>query len=767
MRWLLGLLVLTIPVMACAAPLLFDMGTEESAMMDGYTLVTADSVYTAEAGFGWDATEGMKPYVKAWGEPVENANRGTSEPPPMFTNPLTEDCIVGDGARTFRVDAPAGTYTVYVVSGTGADLRYQYFDFDVLMRDNEARIRFEGSYRFRTARLKITTHGEPIEIGLSPGSKWLLNAVMIWSAADAETMEERIAALEQAMFVLPPEELAQWQQEPLPETTVFPEDLLSRNDYFKGYVVFGKPYTECVYPNTNPYPFELRPELKIFASPGEYEPLTFCVKTIDALPNVRVSVSDMGPVKAETVDIRHVKYMKTRPNYRVTGTYRIVPDVLEPFAPMDLPADETHRCWLTVRIPEDAKPGLYNGSIFFECDRRFEGGSNTEIPVQIRVLDIKLKEDPEKIYGIYYHNPLSNAVNAKDELSKAYFTRKADLEHADMVRHGTRNVTMSAWLPAADEEGNFKADWTRLEAYVEMALKYDFKPPFVVSLNTSGVYAKYMDERYGSHITGIKMPPKEFFDEMTRMAAFVESERVKRGWPEFLYYPIDEPGRDAASVAFMTELLKAIQAAGVKTYVTADPVVEAFEPMGPYVNVWCCQPFNPDREIVVKDMAERDVEYWCYPNHVNGENDHTTVTGARMTYGFGFWRSGFKALIPWIYSAEIGDPDNYLDGSAMDFFNRHEDDGTPVPVAMWEAYREGYDDYRYVYTLETMIAAARQAGKTKDADAAQATLDSVWDAIDVQIKYKYDGMWAPEEFDVYRWMIAREILELKSAGICD
>jgi hypothetical protein len=160
------------------------------------------------------------------------------------------------------------------------------------------------------------------------------------------------------------------------------------------------------------------------------------------------------------------------------------------------------------------------------------------------------------------------------------------------------------------------------------------------------------------------------------------------------------------------------------------------------------------------------VEYWCYPNHVNGENDHTPVAGARMTYGFGFWHSGFKTLIPWIYSYDEGDPFNYLDGYYMDFFNRHEPDGTPIPVAMWEAYREGYDDYRYVYTLESLIAEAKRGGKpaaVRAATEAEKELSGVWDAIRVQPKYKYDGLWSPAEFDAYRWLVARQILSLQEA----
>jgi hypothetical protein len=136
-----------------------------------------------------------------------------------------------------------------------------------------------------------------------------------------------------------------------------------------------------------------------------------------------------------------------------------------------------------------------------------------------------------------------------------------------------------------------------------------------------------------------------------------------------------------------------------------------------------------------------------------------------MTYGFGFWRSGFTTLIPWIYRADCGNPWNYLDSKSMDFFNRTEDNGRPIPVAMWEAYREGYDDYRYVYTLQTLIAKAKtgNAKMRQLADDAEADLKYIWNRIRVQPKYKYDDLWAPREIDVYRWMVASHILKLQDS----
>jgi hypothetical protein len=288
----------------------------------------------------------------------------------------------------------------------------------------------------------------------------------------------------------------------------------------------------------------------------------------------------------------------------------------------------------------------------------------------------------------------------------------------------------------------------------------------VVGVNAEGVYRKYVGEDLGSHIGNAAPPPPEYGQELTAMCRAIEAERVLRGWPDFLYYPIDEPGTSEGAIAFMTATLKAVQAAGVKTYVTADPTVDGFAPLRPYIDVWCTQPFLPLREDILKDRAARQVDYWCYPNHVNGENDHTPVNGARMTYGFGFWRSGFTALIPWIYRANIGDPWNYLSGRAADFFNRTEDSGRPIPVAMWEAYREGYDDYRYVYTCQQLIARAKQQGgkAAPAADQAQKTLEHVWKQVRVQPKYKDQDLWEPREADVYRWLVAEQILKLQAVA---
>jgi hypothetical protein len=121
---------------------------------------------------------------------------------------------------------------------------------------------------------------------------------------------------------------------------------------------------------------------------------------------------------------------------------------------------------------------------------------------------------------------------------------------------------------------------------------------------------------------------------------------------------------------------------------------------------------------------------------------------------------GLHDADPWIWAEAPAW--NYLT-AAERFFNRTED-GPPIP---WRCGRptEGYDDYRYVHTLQQMIATAKkQGGKAgRVAEQAQQDLDTVWDDIRVQSKYKWDDLWEPREADVYRW-ISRAILKLQEAG---
>jgi hypothetical protein len=135
-----------------------------------------------------------------------------------------------------------------------------------------------------------------------------------------------------------------------------------------------------------------------------------------------------------------------------------------------------------------------------------------------------------------------------------------------------------------------------------------------------------------------------------------------------------------------------------------------------------------------------------------------------MTFGYGFWKSEFKALIPWMYQSIGGDQWNYLDSARMDFLNRTDDDGSPIPAMNFLCYREGIDDARYIYTLKTRIRAARKANLPQAAAAGEKVLRELSEAIPTRRRYKdhLDGVWDTGTMDAWRWKIAGEILKIDS-----
>jgi hypothetical protein len=748
-----------------------DFGTPTSPVRKGYLRVTHETKWSKDTPAGWVDTNGL--WSKDWPVSREwtySESRGRKYPPPVYMTDLRRDHVGGTRDATLRIRAASGAYRVWVLVGTAGGRREQVWDIDVFEGNGNrgARARFAGPHEARTLRLLAEAAKGWLDLDLFTESRWNVCALIAVPIEDAaKSHAEEIAEIEREVFLLPEDVRKDWRHTPHQEPAPRPQPTAAERK--RGFILYHRSYLWPVWPNTSPRREECEPTLRAFASPDEYEPLTFTVlPLVDGIGDmvVRVEPLTAGPgrvIDPEEIDLRYVRYMHVRPNYSSHGTYYRAPDVLMPLpGPVPLREGENLRVWLTVRVGVHAAPGIYRGHVGVTSRSRDAAAA---VPIVFRVLPIKLQKDQTLVYGTYYYHPYDMAQRAPDAFSRRWWQRKAELEHADMAAHGL-NAFVSGIGGKMDKSGRWVMDFDALGAKIDLARRHGFDKPIICHIPTSVAWRKYMKGEMGSHLRLVKeLPPGGFFDDVTAMVRAIEAGRRRRQWPELLYYPIDEPGTGEPSIRFMVEVLKAIKKVpGVRTYVTADPAHEAFAPMKPHVDVWCCQPFSLPRETILADMKQRGVEYWCYPNHIAGENDHTPVAGARMTYGFGFWRSGFRALTPWIYQAVVSDPWNYLDGGSMDFFNRTADDASPIPCTLWEAYREGIDDGRYVTTLTRRIDRAREMGLAKEADEAAAGLKFVWDSIDVQEKYKYDGLWEPETFDVYRWIIARQILKLQEAA---
>lgn len=738
-----------------AAPLCLDFGTEKSPVREGFV--------AASPAIAWP--EGLKLDAKANSiqrEWTYSEGSGRNNPPPSYSNELTCDHVESGEPATLTCQVPDGPYRIWLLCGAAGGSAAQIWDITVSCGEETATATFAGGYETRKLLLRGAAANGRLELTFATRSRWLVNALVLVPEAEWEkTQAELLAPLEQETFVLPPDVLKDWKE--IPHPPVGAEPAWTEAEQAQGLVIHRRPYLDVIWPNTWPRRQDIDQPVRAFASRDEYEPMTFTLFPLRDFAAVDVRLAPFVSATGQSLpmadlDLRYVRYLNVRPNYQTYNRYYRAPDVLMPWIPQPLTKGENLRLWLTVHVGVATKDDVYRSTAEIIAD----GKTVASVPLVFRVLPIHLQQDQGLVYGTYYHHPYRQIDAAPDTFSRQWWQRKAELEHTDLATHGTNTLVLGLGGRFVGDHWLFSFD--RLGREIDLYRRAGFSQPIICSFPCGSLYAKYMKKGMGSHLRLVEIPPPEFFAELTEMVRQIETEARRRQWPELLYYPVDEPSTSEVSVRFMTEVMKAIkQVPNVRTYITADPAHAEFQPLMPYVDVWCCQPFSIPRDELLADMAKRHVEYWCYPNHIAGENDHTPVAGARMTYGFGFWRSGFRALTPWIYQAIVGDQWNYLDGSAMDFFNRTADDASPIPVTLWEAYREGYDDGRYITTLQRTIARAQEAGLTDLATAAQADLDLVWNAIQVQEKYKTDGLWDPAAFDVYRWLIASRIIDLQSA----
>lgn len=751
--------IITLATLAKGEAFLFDFGTKDSPLREGAIRVT-------ESGgerLTWGKTDDLKSHknkiIREW---TVNKSNNRKTPPAVYQNELTCDHIASSQPRNLTLKVPAGSYDVILLCGRSGTRTSQVWDVNVTADDAKVSATFAGPHELRKLQFNATATDKGIELRFTSRSLWLVNAIIVTPIAELESAQAKlIDPIMKECFMLPPEELAKWKERPKPCT--LPEPKWNEKQREDGIAVFSRPWNEPVWPDHLPQQHELDAPVRAFASQDEYEPLTFTLHALKNFNNISVSIKELihtsssakPYISEDNIDLRFVRYMYVRPNYNMFNTYYRAPDVLMPWGSQPLQKGENLRIWITVKTGTAQPAGIYKGNVSVTADNL-----SISVPISLRVLPITLQRDQSLVYGQYYRHPLDNIVSAPDEFSRAWWQHKAETEHCDMREHGMNTVVLGLSGYWRAERWHYYFD--QLQHKIDLYRKVGFDKPIVCHFPCGSLYHKYMKASMGSHLSLIKMPPDEFFKEMTTMVQSIENEARRRQWPELLYYPVDEPSTAPVSVEFMTRVMAAIkEVPGVRTYVTADPEHEQFAPMRPYIDVWCCQPFSLGRAAVLADMKERGVEYWCYPNHISGENDHTTTTGARMTYGFGFWESGYRALIPWIYQYSNGDQWNNLDGSTQDFFNRTADDGSPIPVTLWEADREGIDDHRYIFTLQNAIARAREVGHKEAADKAQRLLDTIFNAIDVQTKYKIDGLWDAGTFDTWRWAIAEEILALQ------
>jgi hypothetical protein len=535
-----------------------------------------------------------------------------------------------------------------------------------------------------------------------------------------------------------------------------------------GFIAYQRPATEPVFPKSFPAPDEKVDKLSAFAAPGETEPLTLSVYALKKLEKLQVTISALksssGIIRSADIEQRVVTYWTTRyPRYTTDGCYIYTPELLMPTAALTFPAGFSFRYWFIIHPPEQASPGLYHGVVTLKLN----GKTVRKLPVSYQVLNIRLLKDPDKHFSAYAYNRHSTyerAKFAKNFINKPKRYRAIRLnEYKKMKEYGfDMYPSIYPGFDAAHDKIILDIDELKLMRQAGL------NGPVFLFLGgvINALQRKFFNHSAGSHCRQLEIS-SAFLERLKQVVARLEETRKKNRLPVFIYGVLDEVAPlKAAAAARVYAKIKELK---VPTQTTKDFNVADAGAYHKYVDYWCSGGFS----VSYKTATTSDkYQFWCYPNDIAGQEKDARIMGkgGRFTYGFGLWRSGFTTLVPWHWRWQVGDAFDYCRGRRGGTGNRIDPQGIFLPTYYWENFREGYDDGRYLYTLQQAIVERR--GSTNPAcrkvvREAELYLQALWNAIPNREKYLHGNFWLGQRFNLTRWQIALYIMALQKYPAVD
>jgi hypothetical protein len=143
-------------------------------------------------------------------------------------------------------------------------------------------------------------------------------------------------------------------------------------------------------------------ELITFATPGEFEPLSFVIYADKDLGVVDVHVSDLcsgdNIIKSDNIELRLVKWLDKRKEFK-SPIYDLIstPHFLETYKPFTLSKGEFKEVWLTIYVPEETPAGVYTSEVFVKPENK----ESQAIKLTFEVLPFQLRES-KKLHSVYY-----------------------------------------------------------------------------------------------------------------------------------------------------------------------------------------------------------------------------------------------------------------------------------------------------------------------------------------------------------------------------
>ena len=506
----------------------------------------------------------------------------------------------------------------------------------------------------------------------------------------------------------------------------------------------GQPQESHLFPGAFPERERKYTEVKVIAAPGEYEAGSLCIWPLADAQGAKVSIDDLkagngAKIPASAIDIRIVKWLYLPLEFRgetwavdVLGKvdqfdrclfqpallvhddtliqpvhlgatkYTAGTNVLKHSAmdvedadtiqPFDLKKEELKQIWLTVNIPENAPAGVYTSTIRIDADKE-----TVTLPLTVQVLPFKLSEARWSC-GMYYG---AGYATVDDLKKRPEVMRKREPMLFQAYQAGRRKFVHS-FVKTYDQ---MKQDVLDMKAHGITNVIWYCPPELAVRLMRETKFGG--DGRY---FTCYTMDKKNI--------AYLKS----AGYEAYSMMQ-DEP--TMAALPGVIEACRSMHKLGAKTWTAFGPKAMWKHLLNELDVPNRVKAFVTHEEIDAWHRAGKKVTVYGSPQPWL----HCRPLGFRVSYGLDVWRFGFDGSMDFAYQWHGWNAWDLLDAGGTPSYKLGYTFPTltkPVPTLMWESFREGNDDLRYLSTLLDKIEARRKSNANDPAlKAAESFVESL------------------------------------------
>lgn len=439
-----------------------------------------------------------------------------------------------------------------------------------------------------------------------------------------------------------------------------------------------------------------------------------------------------GSQPGVSVSFYEVAYVPVTHPTDSSTTRGLYPDPLPPLkTPLKLKALNNQPIWITVRVPEHAIAGNYDGHIVLKTSY-----GEFKLPITLTIFDFTLPKESHlrSAFGLstssinHYHK--LQKQEDKELVYEKYLKNFAEHRISPYSFFDYHPIKISFIGEGTNKQS--AVDFSRFDIAAEKWLdKYGFNS---FRLPLKGMGGGTFHSRYLGNLEGFKEGTPEHARLFKDYLSKVENHLKQRGWLEKAYtYWFDEP--DKKDYEFVVEGMKRIKAAapGLKRMLTEQPEPELIG----HVDIWCGLTPEWNKELV-EQCRKRGEEVWwyicCAPKtpYITEFIDHPG-TELRL-WPWQSWQYGVQGILVWettywtsscVYSNKLQnpweDPMSYVsgydypvgyvgywgNGDGRFLYPPRRDPNTatepclddPINSIRWEQLRDGIEDYEYFWLL--------------------------------------------------------------------